>query len=99
MIVLAHNHQSRVAKASQGGIQLTKHPKQALALIDVSLLEQFNVGRADGGAGADLAGVWEACGLPMFPLQAVLFVRTMTRAVLMVTFGATCCPVQVSAIR
>ena len=41
-----HNHPSGVAEASQADIQLTKHLKQALALIDVTLLDHFIVAGA-----------------------------------------------------
>lgn len=45
-IFLVHNHPSGVAEASQADIQLTKHLKQALALIDVTLLDHFIVAGA-----------------------------------------------------
>lgn len=42
-LFLVHNHPSGVAEASQADIRLTQHLKQALALIDVTLLDHFIV--------------------------------------------------------
>ena len=42
-LMLAHNHPSGQAEASQADIQLTKAVKQALAFIDVRLLDHFIV--------------------------------------------------------
>jgi DNA repair protein RadC len=42
-LMLAHNHPSGLSMASQADIQLTKTLKQALALIDVRLLDHFIV--------------------------------------------------------
>lgn len=42
-IFLVHNHPSGEAQASEADIRLTKHLKQALALIDVALLDHFIV--------------------------------------------------------
>lgn len=42
-IFLVHNHPSGTAEASEADIRLTKHLKQALALIDVALLDHFIV--------------------------------------------------------
>jgi len=43
-LMLAHNHPSGLAEASQADIQLTKAVKQGLAFIDVRLLDHFIVG-------------------------------------------------------
>jgi DNA repair protein RadC len=42
-LILAHNHPSGVAEASQADINLTRHLKQALALVDVRLLDHLIV--------------------------------------------------------
>lgn len=42
-IFLVHNHPSGTAVASEADIRLTRHLKQALALIDVVLLDHFIV--------------------------------------------------------
>ncbi len=42
-VILVHNHPSGVAEASQADIALTRHLKQALALVDVRLLDHFIV--------------------------------------------------------
>lgn len=43
-VILVHNHPSGVAEPSQADIQITKEVKQALALIDVNVLDHFIVG-------------------------------------------------------
>lgn len=45
-VMLVHNYPSAVAEASQADVALTKHLKQALALIDVRLLNHFIVAGA-----------------------------------------------------
>jgi DNA repair protein RadC len=40
-IIMAHNHPSGLAQASTADLNLTKHLKQALALIDVRLLDHI----------------------------------------------------------
>lgn len=42
-VFLVHNHPSGLAEASQADIALTKHLKQALALVDFRLLDHFIV--------------------------------------------------------
>ncbi|NYT68846.1 JAB domain-containing protein [Pusillimonas noertemannii] len=42
-VFLVHNHPSGAAEASAADIRLTQHLKQALALIDVQLLDHFIV--------------------------------------------------------
>lgn len=42
-IILAHNHPSGIRQASPADISLTKHLKQALALVDIRLLDHFIV--------------------------------------------------------
>ena len=42
-VIFAHNHPSGVAKQSQADEQLTKQLKQALALVDVRVLDHFIV--------------------------------------------------------
>lgn len=42
-IILAHNHPSGVAEASQADIALTQHLRKALALVDVRLLDHLIV--------------------------------------------------------
>lgn len=55
-IILAHNHPSGIRQASQADISLTKHLKQALALVDIRLLDHFIVtsGHANSMAEAGL---------------------------------------------
>ena len=42
-VIIAHNHPSGSAKASEADIQLTRQLGQALALIDVRLLDHILV--------------------------------------------------------
>lgn len=44
-IILAHNHPSGVAEASQADIALTQHLRKALALVDIRLLDHLIVTR------------------------------------------------------
>ena len=44
-VILAHNHPSGVAEASQADQSLTETLKRALALVDVRVLDHFIVGR------------------------------------------------------
>lgn len=54
-VILAHNHPSGVAEASQADQSLTETLKRALAMVDVRILDHFIVGRgrafsfAEGG--------------------------------------------------
>jgi DNA repair protein RadC len=43
-VILAHNHPSGVAEPSQADIRLTKRLREALALIDVSVLDHLVIG-------------------------------------------------------
>ena len=43
-VIFAHNHPSGIAEPSQADIQITEKLKQALALIDVSVLDHIVVG-------------------------------------------------------
>ena len=43
-IILVHNHPSGIAEPSQADISITQHIKQAMALIDVKVLDHFVVG-------------------------------------------------------
>ncbi len=47
-VIFAHNHPSGVAEPSRADRQLTDVLKQALALVDVRVLDHFIVGGADG---------------------------------------------------
>lgn len=42
-VILAHNHPSGVQEASQADISLTRHLKQALALVDIRLVDHIIV--------------------------------------------------------
>lgn len=42
-VILAHNHPSGVAEPSQADLTLTRHLKQALALVDIRLLDHLVV--------------------------------------------------------
>lgn len=46
-IILVHNHPSGVAEPSQADISITHHIQQAMALIDVKVLDHFVVGDAN----------------------------------------------------
>ncbi len=46
-VILCHNHPSGVCDASQADIELTKHLKKALALIDVVVLDHVIIGDGD----------------------------------------------------
>lgn len=45
-VILAHNHPSGVAEPSQADIQITQRIQQAFALIDVTVLDHFVIGRS-----------------------------------------------------
>ena len=47
-VILAHNHPSGRAEPSQSDINITQKIKQALALVDVMVLDHFVIG--DGNA-------------------------------------------------
>lgn len=46
-VILCHNHPSGVAEPSQADIRLTARVREALALIDVEVLDHFVVGRGE----------------------------------------------------
>ena len=43
-VIIAHNHPSGVAEPSQADIRITERLKQALALVDIRLLDHVIVG-------------------------------------------------------
>jgi len=51
--IVAHNHPSSVAEPSQSDIAITRRIKQALALVDISLLDHFIVGGGEVTSFAD----------------------------------------------
>jgi DNA repair protein RadC len=46
-IILCHNHPSGVCEASEADIELTRHLKKALALVDVVVLDHVIIGDGD----------------------------------------------------
>jgi DNA repair protein RadC len=51
-VIFAHNHPSGVAEPSQADLRITQRLKEALALVDVRVLDHFIIG---DGAGTSLA--------------------------------------------
>jgi DNA repair protein RadC len=47
-VILAHNHPSGVAEPSRADIQLTRRLTDALALVDVRVLDHFVIGDGPG---------------------------------------------------
>jgi DNA repair protein RadC len=47
-VILAHNHPSGVAEPSRADIQLTRRLIDALALVDIRVLDHFIIGDGDG---------------------------------------------------
>ena len=47
-VILAHNHPSGVAEPSRADIQLTRRLVDALALVDIRVLDHFIIGDGDG---------------------------------------------------
>ena len=47
-VIFAHNHPSGVAEPSQADLRITQHLKDALALIDVRVLDHLIVGEGSG---------------------------------------------------
>lgn len=43
-VILSHNHPSGVSEPSQADIDITKHLKEALGLVDIRLLDHFIIG-------------------------------------------------------
>ncbi|MGQ9658647.1 MAG: RadC family protein [Thermochromatium sp.] len=52
-VIFAHNHPSGVAEPSQADLRLTQRLKEALALIDVRVLDHIIVGDGDGTSFAE----------------------------------------------
>lgn len=52
-VILAHNHPSGTQRASHADVTLTKHLKQALALVDIQLLDHFIVTRGHANSMAE----------------------------------------------
>ncbi|MCU7810471.1 MAG: hypothetical protein KZQ77_04445, partial [Candidatus Thiodiazotropha sp. (ex Notomyrtea botanica)] len=46
-LILAHNHPSGVAEPSQADRQITAHLKQALALVDIRVLDHIVIGEGE----------------------------------------------------
>jgi len=46
-VILAHNHPSGIAEPSQSDERITEKLKQALALIDVRILDHFIIGNGE----------------------------------------------------
>lgn len=46
-LILAHNHPSGIAEPSQADRQITGHLKQALALVDIRVLDHIVIGEGD----------------------------------------------------
>ena len=47
-MVIAHNHPSGVAEPSRADMQLTRRLVDALALVDIRVLDHFIIGDGDG---------------------------------------------------
>jgi len=47
-VILAHNHPSGVAEPSRADIQLTRRLSDALALVDIRVLDHLVIGDGDG---------------------------------------------------
>ncbi len=52
-VILAHNHPSGVAEPSRADIQLTRRLTDALALVDIRVLDHFVIGEGDGTSFAE----------------------------------------------
>jgi DNA repair protein RadC len=52
-IILAHNHPSGVAEPSRADIQLTRRLTEALALVDIRVLDHLVIGDGDGASFAE----------------------------------------------
>lgn len=53
-LILAHNHPSGVAEPSQADRQITAHLKQALALVDIRILDHIVIGEGEPVSLAEL---------------------------------------------
>jgi DNA repair protein RadC len=47
-VIFAHNHPSGVAEPSQSDLRITQRLKDALALIDVRVLDHLIIGEGEG---------------------------------------------------
>jgi len=47
-VIFAHNHPSGVAEPSQADVRITQRLKDALALVEVRVLDHFVVGEGEG---------------------------------------------------
>jgi len=52
-VIFAHNHPSGVTEASQADLRITQRLKDALALVDVRVLDHFIVGEGDAASLAE----------------------------------------------
>jgi DNA repair protein RadC len=52
-VIFAHNHPSGVAEPSQADLRITQRLKDALALVDVRVLDHFIVGDGEGTSMAE----------------------------------------------
>jgi DNA repair protein RadC len=52
-VILAHNHPSGVAEPSQSDLRITQRLKDALALVDVRVLDHIIVGEGEGASFAE----------------------------------------------
>jgi DNA repair protein RadC len=53
-VILAHNHPSGVAEPSQADRQITQHTKDALALMDIRILDHLIIGEGEIASLAEL---------------------------------------------
>jgi DNA repair protein RadC len=47
-VILAHNHPSGIAEPSRADIQITRRLVEALALVDIRVLDHLVIGDAEG---------------------------------------------------
>ena len=52
-VIFAHNHPSGVSEPSQADLRITQRLKEALALVDVRVLDHFIVGEDEGASLAE----------------------------------------------
>jgi DNA repair protein RadC len=52
-VIFAHNHPSGVSEPSQADLRITQRLKEALALVDVRVLDHFIVGEGEGASLAE----------------------------------------------
>jgi DNA repair protein RadC len=65
-VIIAHNHPSGVAEPSQAGELITQRVKEALALVDIRLLDHIIVG---DGASVSLADASQEFTVPLLIVQ------------------------------